>query len=99
MLSSSAASGRAVKNMIESWFQEIAIGGLAITNAMILFFVRRFIARFDSLVTSVQSLSICVAKQTARWESLEQRLKEMREDRIKDQADIWRAIEQVRNKQ
>lgn len=81
---------------MEIGLQEIIVGVLALTNGIALFLVRRFLERFDNLVTSVQKLAVCVATQGARWDALDKRLSEMRDDRIKDQDELWRAIDAMR---
>lgn len=83
-----------ITNQWEGWVLLV----LACSNGVALFFLKRFIARFDSLVVLVQELVVSVAQQNEWRQILESRLKDMREDRLRTEDELWKAIEAIRER-
>lgn len=66
-------------------WEALALGLLSVCTAVAGWFL-------NTLASEVRELRTCVAKQSERWVQHEDRHREQREDRLRNEKEIWNAI-------
>lgn len=70
-------------------WEAVALGLLSVCVSAMSWFLKE-------LVAEVRKLATCMAKQSERWIQHDQRHQEMRDDRLRNEKDIWEAIADLR---